>query len=265
MTRRAWRQALLALCLLALAAPPTGLSRPAAGNLQITYVGSSSLSLSVNGSPVPAGGTVPAGSYNVLVDDADDTNPRFQLNGPGVSIDSNLNSTGMGIDRPATFGPFTFQAGSTYTARDVNAGISISFGVGAASSSSSSSSASSSSSSSSTSVSSSSSSSASSSSSSSAKKALVGTLVGSVSAAGKASLTFRGRRVTKLKAGTYALTVSDRSKKAGLVVEKLGYPAMTMSGPATVGSRSSRLVLSPGKWFFQASPGGAKAYFTVTS
>src|SRR5581483_8730180 len=218
----------------------------AAGNLQITYVGSSSLSLSVNGSPVPAGGTVPAGSYNVLVDDADDTNPRFQLNGPGVSIDSNLNSTGMGIDRPATFGPFTFQAGSTYTARDVNAGISISFGVGAASSSSSSSSASSSS-------------------SSCSKKALVGTLVGSVSAAGKASLTFRGRRVTKLKAGTYALTVSDRSKKAGLVVEKLGYPAMTMSGPATVGSRSSRLVLSPGKWFFQASPGGAKAYFTVTS
>lgn len=239
--------------MISLGAPAPGAARASTGQLQITYVGSSSFRIAVNGNSVPAGGTIPADSYDVFVDDPDDTNPHFQLSGPGVNVDSNLNSTGMGIDRPATFGPFTFSAGATYTARDVNSGASISFGVGAGSSSGST-----------TTTSSGGTPSPTTTTSSGSKTTTVGTLRGSISASGKAALTFGGKTVKRLKAGIYTLTVTDRSKKAGLVVQKLGFPAMTESSRAFVGSHSSRLTLSTGKWFFRASSGGLKTYFTVT-
>jgi hypothetical protein len=68
-----------------------------------------------------------------------------------------------------------------------------------------------------------------------------------------------------VKAGIYTLTIADRSKKAGLVIQKLGFHAMNESAAAFVGSHSSRLTLSPGKWFFKASSGSTKTYFTVTN
>jgi hypothetical protein len=233
----------------------------AASNLQVTYVGSTSLQLSVDGSAVGAGASVPAGSYTVLVDDADYATPRFQMTGPGVSISSDLNSTGMGIDRPATFGPFTLQANATYTVRDANMGASLTFSTGAPSGSSSGSGGTSGGT---TGSGATSGSSGSSSSSGSGAAKTLGTLAGSISAAGKAALSFGGKPVKTLKAGIYTLSVSDHSKRVGLVVEKLGFPAMKESGAATVGSHSARLTLSPGKWFFLASPGGAKSYFSVT-
>src|SRR5947207_15440846 len=103
--------ALLALCACAvtLGASAGAEARSAdSATLLVTYVGTSSLQVKLgDGTVVRAGGTIPAGSYQVLVDDADDTNPAFTMTGPGVSISSDLNSTGMGIDRPAMFGPYT--------------------------------------------------------------------------------------------------------------------------------------------------------------
>jgi hypothetical protein len=250
-------KAVTGLCALTigLVVPSAGVARPAASELLITYVGSSSLRLSVNGSAVSSGGTIPADSYNVLVDDPDFPSPRFVLTGPGVSVNSDLNSTGMGIDLPATFGPFTLQAGATYTARDANMGASLTFSTGGSSGTSGGSSSSSGGSTSGGS---------SSSSSGSTQAKTLGTLVGSLSAAGKAALTLGGKPVKTLKAGLYSITVSDHSANAGLIVQKLGFHAMTLSGAAAVGSHSSRLTLSDGKWFVAASRGGVKTYFSVT-
>ena len=235
------------------------------GTIRVEYIESSSLQFQdANGNPIKS---LAAGSYQVLVDDPDDSNPMFTMNGPGVSVSSNLNSSGMGIDRPAFFGPFNFQAGATYTASDTNMGpastISLSVTAGGSVSGGSSSSGSGSSSSVGTTSSSSSSSGSSSSGgktsvASSSSSGTAGTLAGTVSAAGKATLTFGGRIVKTLKAGVYELTVADHSKRAQLIVEKVGFPAMTE------GATSHKLTLSSGRWFFKSSTGSQKEYFKVT-
>ena len=91
--------------------------------------------LSTGQTIAPGGGSVPAGSYQVLVyDQNDNMNPQFVMSGPGVSINSNLNSTGMGLDIPETFGPYNFSQGATYTVSDSNVGSSsaLSFTISAA-------------------------------------------------------------------------------------------------------------------------------------
>src|SRR5262249_40648782 len=95
-------------------------SAKADGTLTIRHVGCTGMSVSPN--------PLPAGSHTVLVYDDDNCNASFSLSGPGVNVSSDLNSTGMGIDHPAgPFGPFSFQAGATYTARDSNISASASF------------------------------------------------------------------------------------------------------------------------------------------
>jgi hypothetical protein len=260
---------LLGICVIGL-----GASSIAAGSsadpatLMVTYVGSSSLQVSIgNGAAVASGSTIPAGSYQLLVDDPDDTNPNFIMTGPGVNISSNLNSSGMGIDRPAFFGPYVLPTSSTYTLEDGNIGastaITFTTAATAATTGGSGSSGFSSVSSSGSSASTASGTSTSSSSGSKAVKVL-GTLTGSVSAAGKPTLTSGGKTVKSLKAGLYKVMVEDHSKRARLIVEKLGFSAMTLSGTASVGVSSHNLTLSAGKWFFAVSTGGPKTYFSVT-
>ena len=91
----------------------------------------------------------------------------------------------------------------------------------------------------------------------------LGTLSGAISAAGKATLTLGGSPLKKVKHGFYKLTIADHSKKAGLVIQALGYHAMTESTPSAVGTFSRSITLTPGKYFFEAT-GGPKTYFTVT-
>jgi hypothetical protein len=230
--------------------------------LNVTYVGSTSLQVRLgDGSTVRSGGTVPAGTYQVLVEDDDFATPNFKMSGPGVNITSNLDSSGMGIDHPATFGPLTLQTSSTYTLQDANVGGSsvFTFTTSAAATASGTSNASASSS-----ASGGSSSSTSSGSTSSTTK-LVGTLKAAVSTSGRPTLTFNGRAVKTLKTGRYTVTVGDHSKKAGLIVWKLGSHAITLSGNVALGSSSHAVIFSTGKWFFEASMAGPKSYFNVTS
>jgi hypothetical protein len=194
----------------------------------------------------------------VTVDDPDFTNPKFTMSGPGVSISSDLNSTGMGIDRPATFGPYTLQTTSSYTIQDSNLGASaITFtttatatATGASSGGSSSTTGGGSSSGGTT--------------SGSTTTKLLGTLKASVSASGKPALTLGGTTVKTLKSGRYTIAIADHSTKAGFIVWKLGSHAMVLSGVAASKSSSQTLTLSSGKWFFEASTRGPKTYFTVT-
>jgi hypothetical protein len=210
--------------------------------LKITYVGCTGLTVT----PDP----VPAGTYDVLVYDDSNCPANFSLSGPGVSFESTFND-GMGIPHPAgPFGPFTFQAGATYTATDSGLSASTTFTPTDAAASSNTNSNSNSTTTTST------------TSGSSATGATLGTLVGSISATGKATLTIGGSTVKKLKAGVYKLTVSDHSRKAGLIIQALGYHAMTESAVSGTGTRTTKLRVVPGKYFFEATD-GPKIYFTV--
>ncbi len=230
-------------------------SARADGTLTVKYVGCTGMSVS----PSP----LPAGSYSVLVYDDDSCNASFTLTGPGVSLSSDLNSTGMGIDHPAgPFGPYNFQAGSTYTARDSSINASAQFTPTAAAAGGSSGGSGGSSGGSSGSGGSSSGGSGGTSGSTGTKT--LGTLVGSVSPTGKATLKIGGATVKKLKAGVYKLTVTDTSKKAGLIIQALGYKAMTESAVLGTGTKTTTLRVIPAKYFFQATR-GPKTYFTVTT
>jgi hypothetical protein len=234
--------------------------------LNVTYIGSSSLQVRLgDGTAVRSGGTIPAGSYQVLVDDPDDANPSFRMTGPGVSIINNdLNSSGMGIDRPATFGPFTLATSSTYTLQDSNIGASstVTLNTSATATASGSSNTTTSSTSSGSSTTPSGGKSSSSSGTSATKS--IGTLTASVSTTGKPALMFGGKAVKTLKAGRYAVKIQDNSKRVGLIVWKLGSHPLTLSGAAAIGPKSQSVTFSSGKWFFEASTSGPKTYFTVS-
>jgi hypothetical protein len=95
----------------------------------------------------------------------------------------------------------------------------------------------------------------------------MGTLKGGVSAAGKGTLTFGGKTPKTLKAGRYTVSVSDLSKKAGLIVGMTGMSGMhpiTLSASTKTGPSTRSVTLTAGKWYFAASATGKKTYFTVT-
>jgi hypothetical protein len=234
-------------------------ARAAAAELDITYNSPTSLSVKIaGGAAVPSGSTIPAGSYNVIVYDAGvDMNPHLTISGPGVSLSTDLNSTGMGIDQTAPFGPYTLQTSSTYSIEDTNAGAStlVTFNT-TATASASSSGGSTSSGGTVTSTGSSS--------SSSSGSVTTGTLSASVSASGKLTLTLGGHVVKDLKAGRYVIRVADRSAKAGVAIGSAAGHPVTLSGAAAEGSTSKTLTLAKGKWFVEPTPHGPKSWISVS-
>jgi hypothetical protein len=232
-------------------------SRVDVPELNVFYTSIPSLQVKLgDGTVVRSGGSIPAGSYQVLVyDDGDYMTPRFTLNGPGIAVNSDLNSTGMGIDAPSFFGPFTFQASSTYRIQDTNIGASSLYTITTTAT------VSAGSGSGSTSGSSGSSGTGSSGSSASTAKT-VGTLLGAISASGKGTLTFGGKAAKTLTAGVYKVTVADRSSKAAFVLGNPAKHVITLSSAAATGTKSRTVALTAGRWYFQAS-GGTKTTFTV--
>jgi hypothetical protein len=92
-----------------------------------------------------------------------------------------------------------------------------------------------------------------------------GTLVGAVTAAGKLTLTIRGKPVASLKAGRYRITVTDASRKSGFTVQQNRKAATTITGIGFVGKHSVTVDLKTGQWFFYADFVGRKTYFLVHS
>jgi hypothetical protein len=83
-----------------------------------------------------------------------------------------------------------------------------------------------------------------------------GTLNGAVNAAGRLTLSFKGKSVSTLMAGTYTIRFTDKSSTAGLVLQKLKHSAkVSVSGPAFVGTHTKSLGLSAGTWFFMPRVG----------
>jgi hypothetical protein len=230
----------------------------ATAELDVTYNSPTSLSVKLaGGAAVASGSTIPAGSYNVIVYDAGvDMNPHLTISGPGVSLSSDLNSTGMGIDQTAPFGPYTFQTSSTYSIEDTNAGAStlVTFNT-TATATASSGGGSSSSGGSVTSTGSS---------SSSTGSRTLGTLSASVGASGKLTLTFGGHAVKSLKAGRYLIRVADHSATAGVTIGSASTHPVTLSGAAAEGPSSKTLTLAKGKWFVEPTPHGPKTWVSVS-
>jgi hypothetical protein len=92
-----------------------------------------------------------------------------------------------------------------------------------------------------------------------------GTLKGSVSAGGALKLTYKGKSVITLQPGLYAFSVADKSKTNGFIVQELHGATTTVSGIASVGTRSVTINLKVGQWFFFGTKKGAKSGFAVTA
>ncbi len=75
-----------------------------------------------------------------------------------------------------------------------------------------------------------------------------GKLTGAVSPAGTLTLLYEGREVSSLVAGRYTLTITDRSATHGFMLEKLARPALSLTGAAFVGKRSTSVDLTAGQW-----------------
>lgn len=224
------------------------------------------------GSTTAPGPTIPAGTYTVVVND-DSELDNIHLIGPGVDL-----STGVVENAQPTW-TVTFQPGSSYKFQsDAHPTVGGYYGYFQTSASSSGTSSGSSGSSSGTSgggtTGSSSSTgggisggtSASVESGKSAATVLVGTLQGTIGAAGKARLLIGGKAVSKLAPGRYKITVLDKSARRGFVIRKTGHPALTLSGIGFVGTRAVTANLSVGRWIISSSgPDPSTTSFSVAS
>jgi hypothetical protein len=94
------------------------------------------------------------------------------------------------------------------------------------------------------------------------KATTAGSLTGSVSAKGAVTLTYKSKALASLNAGSYKITVTDKSKKTGLMIGQVGHRATTLSG---IGKHTATLALNAGQWFFAPTGGGKKLYFFVTT
>jgi len=93
----------------------------------------------------------------------------------------------------------------------------------------------------------------------------MGTLSASISSAEKATLSYEGKRVKSLKAGTYTVTLENHSARVGLILGEVSEHAVALSTRAAVGKSSHRVTLSSGSWFFEVTTHGPKTYFSVVA
>jgi hypothetical protein len=215
-----------------------------------------------DGSPV---GSIPPGAYTVIVnnntvnDNFGDTH-KVHLFGPGVDYSTVLTQE----EETQAVWSVTFQPNSTYTFQDDYrpALIHVVFGTSATSTSSSSSAA----------VSTPSSSKAKSSGSvaknsdiaGSAVVPFRGALAATIDAAGKLTVTTKGKPVGTLRAGLYTWTVRDNSATRGFSIQKLKSSAIDLTGVAYKGTHVKTVNLKAGQWTF-FSPSGKKNYFIVVA
>ena len=233
-----------------------GAAKADATTINVFYnTGGNSLTvkLSTGQTIAPGGGSVPAGSYQVLVyDQNDNMNPQFVMSGPGVQINSNLNTTGMGLDIPETFGPYTFNQGASYTVSDSNVGSSsaLSFSISAGSGGTSGGGGSTGGGG----VTSSGGGTSGSGGSGGTAVKTLGTLTASLSVSGKVGLKLSGKTVKTLKPGRYTFRLPGKST---LIVGKKGGTTSKLTG-------STVKTLTKGSWFLEVAAKGTRFLFSVS-
>jgi hypothetical protein len=91
-----------------------------------------------------------------------------------------------------------------------------------------------------------------------------GTLIGSVTAAGKLTLAYHGRSVGNLKAGLYTIDVTDHSRTSGFMIETKTHRMLRLTGGAFIGTRSEAIDLSAGTWLFMSQTRTTPVSITVS-
>jgi hypothetical protein len=92
-----------------------------------------------------------------------------------------------------------------------------------------------------------------------------GTLKATVSATNMLSLTFKGKPVARLTAGSYTITVNNKSPRSRVILQETHQPAITITSLGFLGTRSLSLDLTPGQWFLTSTPVRTQASFVVTA
>jgi hypothetical protein len=222
---------------------------PSAPRITVTLAGGAAVG-TTSGAPT----VIPPGVYSLSFDDSSGaTGPKFDLNGPGVTVSEDMF---YGEIQSATLAA-SFQPSSTYTWRNEETPNVIftfvtSAGIGSTST-------------------------VTTPTSSGSKpgtpaKSIVGSgvvpfrgkLAATVDAAGKIALTTKGKPVNSLKAGLYTFTVVDKSAARGFAIQKLKAGAITLTGLAYKGTHVATINLRAGQWTF-FSPSGKKSFFIVVA
>ena len=177
----------------------------------------------------------------------------FQLTGPGVNLTTSLNDGDGSQDVLQA----TFQPNATYVAQDNNqASVTrTSFTTTAATGGSSGGST----------GGSTSSGGGTSTTKGTTPTTLTGTLTGTVTAAGKATLTYKHKSLTTLAPGLYKVTIADKSKKVGFIVQMTHGTTTTVSTGPGVGTKTVTINLKAGQWFFYTAKGTPKSGFIVAA
>jgi hypothetical protein len=238
-------------------------SRSASPSLRITFTAAGSITVTLpDGTPVgTTGGTptmIPAGYYTLLFYGPGEciNLPLFELRGPGVNINDDM----LGGETDVHTLYATFAPNSTYTWHSDRSEATVytfrasSEVVGTQSPATGSSTPSSSSTAKATSqdiV-------------GSAVLPFRGTLTGGVTAAGRLTLAYKGKSVSKLEAGRYTVAVDDRSSTNGFLLRKQKRAPVSVTGGMFLGKRSLAVTLTAGRWFVLPSAGKA-TYAIVVS
>jgi hypothetical protein len=85
-----------------------------------------------------------------------------------------------------------------------------------------------------------------------------GRLTGTVDAAGRVAVSFKGRSVRTLEPGRYTLVVRDESTTQGFVLQRQKHKEITATGVRFVGERSRSVALAAGRWSVAAAPHGTR-------
>jgi hypothetical protein len=88
---------------------------------------------------------------------------------------------------------------------------------------------------------------------------LRGRLSGAVTPAGRLTFAYQGRSVSRLKAGRYEITVTDRSSTSGFLLQHANR-VVQVTGSKFVGTRSASVPLTAGRWLILPTAGRAASY-----
>jgi hypothetical protein len=238
--------------------------------IDVVFNAGDGLTVTYNGAPLGAstapGTVIPAGSYNVLVENSiGDVGITFQLTGPGVSLDTDVD----GGESATETWPETLQTNSTYTFQNASQpGTSEAFSTSNVTLGGAPSTTSTSQSSGGVQTNSASSAGAASKTTATTATAAIpfrGALTATVSAAGKLTLSLKGKGVSSLTSGRYTISVTDRSPTNGFTLQAIRRSAIVVTSAPFVGMRTMTITLTAGQWVFYPTFVGKKTYFIVVN